>query len=136
MAKKIYVTYCSAEKNPIEKEIKAIDRYRSERIKYVQSLAKQDKVDFMILSGKFGLLQPTELIPNYDHLLKAFETTRLSKTVARQMKRLKGKSVVLYTHWMDKDVNVAPYIETLTDACELTKTPFDLIVFDEDVSVQ
>ncbi len=135
MAKKIYVTYCSAEKNSIEKEIKAIDRYKSERIKHVQSLAKQDKADFMILSGKFGLLAPTDLIPNYDHLLKAFETTRLSKTVARQMKNLKGKSVVLYTHWMDKDINVAPYIETLTDACELAKMPFDLVVFDEEVPV-
>ncbi len=135
MAKKIYVTYCSAEKNPIEKEIKAIDRYRSERINHVRALAKQDKADFMILSGKFGLLQPTDQIPNYDHLLKAFETTRLSKTVARQMKSLKGKSIVMYSHWMDKDINVAPYIETMTDACELTKTPFDLVVFDEDVPV-
>ena len=133
MAKKIYVTYCSAEKNPIEKDIKAIDRYRSERIAYVQSLAKQDKVDFMILSGEFGLLQPTDLIPNYDHLLKAFETTRLSKKVAKQMKGLKGKSIVMYSHWMDKDIHVAPYIETMTDACELTKTPFDLVIFDEDV---
>ena len=135
MAKKIYVTYCSAEKNPIEKEIKAIDRYRSERIDYVRALAKQDKADFMILSGKFGLLAPTDLIPNYDHLLKAFETIRLSKTVARQMKNLKGKSIVMYSHWVDKDMNVAPYIETLTDACELTKIPFDLVVFDEDVAV-
>lgn len=135
MAKKIYVTYCSAEKNPIEKEIKAIDRYRSERINYVRALAKQDKADFMILSGKFGLLQPTDQIPNYDHLLKAFETTRLSKTVARQMKNLKGKSIVMYSHWMDRDINVAPYIETLTDACELAKISFDLVVFDDDVPV-
>lgn len=135
MAKKVYVTYCSAEKNPIEKDVKAIDRYRSERIKHVQALAKQDKADFMILSGKFGLLAPTDLIPNYDHLLKAFETTRLSKKVAKQMKGLKGKSVVMYSHWMDRDINVAPYIETLTDACELTKTSFDLVIFDEDVAV-
>lgn len=135
MAKKIYVTYCSAEKNPIEKEIKAIDRYRSERINYVRALAKQDKADFMILSGKFGLLQPTDQIPNYNHLLKAFETTRLSKTVARQMKNLKGKSIVMYSHWMDRDINVAPYIETLTDACELAKISFDLVVFDDDVPV-
>lgn len=135
MAKKIYVTYCSAEKNPIEKEIKAIDRYKSERIAHVHGLAKQDKADFMILSGKFGLLAPTDLIPNYDHLLKAFETTRLSKTVAKQLKNLKGKSIVMYSHWMDKDIHVAPYIETMTDACELMKVPFDLVVFDDDVPV-
>ena len=133
MAKKIYVTYCSAEKNPIEKEIKAIDRYRSERIDHVRALAKQDKADFMILSGKFGLLQPTDLIPNYDHLLKAFETTRLSKTVARQLKSFKGKSIVMHSHWMDRDIHVAPYIETMTDACEFAKLPFDLVVLDADI---
>lgn len=135
MAKKIYVTYCSAEKNPIEKEIKAIDRYRSERIDYVRALAKQDNADFMILSGKFGLLLPTDNIPNYDHLLKAFETTRLSKTVARQLKNFKGRSIVMHTHWMDKDINVAPYIETLTDACELAKVSFDLVILDDGVAV-
>ena len=136
MAKKIYLTYCSAEKNPIEKEVKAIDRYRSERINYVRTLAKQDKADFMILSGKFGLLQPTDNIPFYDHLLKAFETTRLSKTVARQLKNFKGKSIVMYSHWMDKDINVAPYIETMTDACELAKIHLDLVILDDDVPVE
>ena len=99
----------------------------------MRDLAKQEKADFMILSGKFGLLAPTDLIPHYDHLLKAFETTRLSKVVAKQMKNLKGKSIVMYSHWMDKDIHVAPYIETLTDACELTKIPFDLVVFEDDV---
>ena len=135
MAKKIYVTYCSAEKNPIEKEIKALDRYRSDRIKHVHALAKQDKADFMILSGEFGLLAPTDNIPYYDHLLKAFETTRLSKKVAKQLKNLKGKSIVMHSHWMDKDINVAPYIETMTDACELVKMPFDLTILDEDVPI-
>jgi len=135
MAKKVYVTYCSAEKNPIEKEIQAIDRYRSERIEHVRLLAKQDKADFMILSGKFGLLNSTDKIPFYDHLLKPFETTRLSKTVARQLKSLRGKTIVLHAHWVDKDMNVAPYIETLTDACELAKLPFDLVILGEDVSL-
>jgi hypothetical protein len=135
MAKKIYVTYCSAQKNESEKEIKAIDRYISERIAHVRALAKQDKADFMILSGKFGLLNPNDLIPYYDHLLKAFETARLSKTVARQLKHLKGKTIVLHSHWMDRDINVAPYIETMTDACEMAKVPFDLVILDEEVSV-
>ncbi len=135
MAKKIYVVACSAEKNPIEKEIKAIDRYKSERISHVHALAKQDKVDFMIFSGKFGLLQPTDLIPNYDHLMKAFETTRMSKTIAKQLKNQKGKSVIFYTHWMDKDINVGPYIEALYDACELTGTAFDLVVLEDDIPI-
>ena len=135
MAKKVYVTYCSAEKNPIEKEIKAIDRYVSERITYVHELAKQDKADFMILSGKYGLLAPPDLIPNYDHLMKAFETTRMSKKIAKQLTFLKGKSIVYYTHWMDKDVHVAPYIESIHDACEMTGTPFDLVVFEDDVAL-
>lgn len=135
MAKKIYVTYCSAEKNPIEKEIKAIDRYMSERIAHVHALAKHDKADFMILSGKFGLLQPSDLTPHYDHLLKPFETTRMSKTIAKQLKFLKGQSIVYYTHWMDKDIHVAPYIESIHDACELTNTGFDLIVLDDDVAL-
>lgn len=136
MAKKIYVVACSAAKNPIEKEIKAIDRYQSERIAHVQALAKQDKVDLLIFSGKFGLLAPTDLIPNYDHLMKAFETTRMSKTIAKQLKNHKGKPIVFFSHWMDKDIHVGPYIESLHDACELTKTPFELIVLDDDVPVQ
>jgi hypothetical protein len=135
MAKKVYVTYCSAEKQPIEKEIKAIDRYVSERIAFVHALAKQDNADFMILSGKFGLLAPTDLIPNYDHLMKAFETTRMSKTIAKQLKLLRCNSIVYYTHWMDKDVHVAPYIESIHDACEMTNTGFDLVVFEDDVAV-
>ena len=135
MAKKIYVTYCSAQKNETEKEIKAVDRYISERIDHVRTLAKQDRADFMILSGKFGLLNPSDTIPYYDHLLKPFETTRLSKTIARQLKQMKGKSIVMHSHWMDRDIHVAPYIETITDACEIAKIPFDLVILDENVSV-
>ncbi|MFK7784496.1 MAG: DUF6884 domain-containing protein [Crocinitomicaceae bacterium] len=135
MSKQIYVTYCSAEKNTNEKEMNAIDRYVSERIRHVQSVAKQDRADFMILSGEFGLLNPKDKIPFYDHLLKPFETTRLSKSVARQLKSFKGKKIVMHTHWMDRDINVAPYIETMTDACELAKLPFDLVILDEEIPV-
>lgn len=133
MAKKIYVTYCSAEKSQEAKEIPAIDRYESERIQYVHDLAKQAKAGFMILSGKYGLLEASTKIPLYDHLLKAFETTRLSKTVAKQLKQHKGISIIFHSHWIDRDMQVAPYIEVMTDACELVKIPFDLVILDEDV---
>ncbi len=133
MAKKIYVTYCSAEKSQEAKEIPAIDRYESERIQYVQDQAKQSKAGFMILSGKYGLLEASTKIPLYDHLLKPFETTRLSKTVAKQLKQHKGISIIFHSHWIDRDMQVAPYIEVMTDACELAKIPFDLVILDEDV---
>ncbi|NVK65726.1 MAG: hypothetical protein HWE22_14125 [Flavobacteriales bacterium] len=135
MAKKVYVTYCSAEKSKETKDLPAIDRYESDRIDYVHALAKQDKARFMILSGKFGLLEPSTKIPYYDHLLKAFETNRLGKTVAKQLKQHKGISIVFHSHWIDKDMQVAPYIEVMTDACELAKIPFELMILDEEVSL-
>lgn len=135
MAKKIYVTYCSAEKSTVEKEIPAIDRYQSERIQHVLEQAKQDKVGFLILSGKFGLVEPSAPIPHYDHLLKAFETSRLSKVVAKQLKAYKGISIVFHSHWITKDMQVAPYIEVMTEACEFAKVPFDLVILDEEISL-
>ena len=45
-----YCTYCSAEKKDTETPIPAVERYKSERIQTIFSLAKAQRIKFLILS--------------------------------------------------------------------------------------
>jgi cytoplasmic iron level regulating protein YaaA (DUF328/UPF0246 family) len=43
---------------------------------------------FLILSGKYGILEPSDPIPYYDHLLQSSEVSEHSKKVADQLETL------------------------------------------------
>ena len=74
-----FCTYCSAKKDRSQGELAAIQRYQSLRINSVYLAAVSLGHNFFILSGKYGILEPSEPIPYYDHLLQSSEVSEHSR---------------------------------------------------------
>lgn len=119
---KAFCTYCSAQKDTTLKMIPAIKRYKSQRIISVYSESLRQKHEFIILSGKFGLLYPNDEVPFYDHLLKHSEVEELAQIVDRQIKLMGLSEIVFFTRSPIQDKNVVCYIDCLEMACEITNT--------------
>lgn len=83
---KLYVTYCSSKKKPTKESIPAIERYNSDRIRWVYNLSLKDDADFAILSGVFGLVFHDEKIPYYD--LPMIEDEPITKDDIERIARL------------------------------------------------
>ena len=84
-----YCTYCSAEKKETETPIPAVECYISARIETVFSLAQERGIKFLILSGSYGLLEATDKINFYDHLLLEHEVEGKALFVSTQLKEKK-----------------------------------------------
>ena len=54
----VFCTYCSRQKSAEAGNVPAIRRYQSERIAKVHRVTQEVGVQFLILSGEFGLLRP------------------------------------------------------------------------------
>jgi len=113
-----YVTYCSAKKRPDPGALPSIERYISKRIGAVAGLAGADNVHFRILSGKYGLLKPEDIIPPYEHLLKIEEVEAL---VGKVIGQLGGLQEVTFFYELE-DPATHPYLETMRRACEIAGT--------------
>jgi vancomycin permeability regulator SanA len=72
-----------------ETPIPAIERYKSIRIQTVFSLAKEQGIKFLILSGDYGLLEAKDKIDFYDHLLLEHEVEKKALFVSAQLKEKK-----------------------------------------------
>ncbi len=116
---KIFCTYCSADKRHDEALLPAITRYVDRRIDDVYAASNSIKIEFMILSGKYGLLNPSELIPYYDHLLQDSEVTDHSQLVAKQLASAGVTQVTYFTVTLADDPNVEPYLACVKEACLL-----------------
>ena len=84
--------------------------------------AQEKDFPFMILSGKFGLIEFDQPLPYYDHLLKPFEVLEHSNFVAVQIKEYNITEVEFYTRILEEDPNIQPYLDTISLACKLSKT--------------
>jgi hypothetical protein len=104
----VFCTDCSAEKDHSEGEMPAIQRYQSTRIKSVYSAAKSLGLGFLILSGKYGILEPHDPIPYYDHLLQASEVSEHANLVAGQLETLGVKDLIFFSR-------PAPVVEPYRD---------------------
>ena len=69
----------------------ALALYQNERIEKVYHASQLTGVKFMILSGKYGLIDAMQKIKTYDHLLLAAEVNQHADLVAMQMKAKQGK---------------------------------------------
>lgn len=65
--------------------IPAIERYTSPRIAKSREFAESISADFFILSGKFGLLSPSEPIPWYDQLMSEDDVDEMSQRISKQL---------------------------------------------------
>ena len=89
-----YCTYCSAEKKETETPIPAVELYISARIETVFSLAQERGIKFLILSGVYGLLEATEKIECYDHLLLEHEVEKQAHVAAAQLKEKEISKII------------------------------------------
>jgi hypothetical protein len=121
-----YCTYCSAEKKKTETPIPAVERYKSTRIQTVFSLAKEQGIKFLILSGSYGLLEATDKIDFYDHLLLEHEVEKKALFVSAQLKEKNISNIIFYTNSVIQDQNLKPYIHCIKMACTQAEVILEL----------
>jgi hypothetical protein len=126
----IFCTYCSAEKEPSAELLPALRRYRSERIERICRAARAAGCGFYILSGKYGLLDPNEKIPYYDHLLVADEVEAHATKLTEQIKQYDITQIVFFTLPVSRDEKLAPYHAALRLACTMAPTRLGFVEID------
>lgn len=113
-----YCTYCSAHKKTTPGPIPAIELYTSKRISKVFNAAKKAKVHFIILSGKYGIIDAQEEIETYDHLLQASEIETHADRIATQLKSKNIHEIVFFMNSIKNDGNLSVYLECIQSACQ------------------
>jgi hypothetical protein len=73
---------------------------------------------FLILSGKYGILEPRDPIPYYDHLLQSSEVSEHSKRVADQLEALGVKDLIFFAGSLSADENLKPYFDCIKIASQ------------------
>ena len=104
----------------------AIDRYVDKRIDDVQSAAATLGAQFMILSGEYGLLNPSDPIPYYDHLLISEEIAEHASLVSQQLVDTGVHQITFFSVPAAADPYIEPYLACITNAC--TKAGVDIAV--------
>ncbi len=116
--KKLFVTYCTRDKTEDKEIIPAIQRYKSDRIKWVYNEAIKEKDDFAILSGIFGLIPPEKEISKYDYCLQENDVDRVKETNMRYIQGRENKHIVYFTKNPQYDRNIINYYDSLKDAID------------------
>ncbi|UCG04488.1 MAG: hypothetical protein JSW11_10995 [Candidatus Heimdallarchaeota archaeon] len=119
-ARKLLIVSCSATKDPEAKDIPAILRYSGEVFLILKSIISNSlwpqHIDLIIVSAKFGLLNPLDKIPYYDEALKMERISFLKKMIKAQVKTLD------LTHYSESFMNLSKRyfqsIEGLIDVLE------------------
>ncbi|MBC8478019.1 hypothetical protein H8D51_00590 [bacterium] len=88
--------------------------------------------DFLILSGRYGLLPPGQPIENYDYLLQPAEVERLSRKIAEQMLDLDVKRLLFCTRGVAVDPQLPPYHDCITLASDLAGVELIMLQLPED----
>lgn len=114
----VFCTYCSAKKDRSQGELPAIQRYQSHRIKSVYIAAMSLGLKYLILSGEYGILEPSDPIPYYDHLLQSSEVSEHSKRVADQLEALGVTDLIFFARSFSDDENLKPYFDCMKFASQ------------------
>ena len=129
----VFCTHCSAEKDRSQGELPAIQRYRSSRINSVHSAALNLGLEFLILSGEYGMLKPSDPIPYYAHLLVASEVPKHAKKVADQLDALGVKDLIFFTRTLEEDKNLKPYHDCIELASLKAETELKFVELTSNV---
>ena len=114
----VFCTYCSASKYRVDYSMAAKDVYRSERINHVYRASLEVNAEFLILSGKYGLLSPADKIAYYDHLLKAEEVDAHAQLLVIQLQEKGVSKVIFWMNSAERDHQLEPYLDCIELACE------------------
>jgi len=123
-----WCTYCSADKRNDPDPLPALERYLDRRIGDLAAQAAAANVDFLILSGEYGLLRPWQPIPWYDHLLTDEESDAMAARVAAQLGNLGVTSLHYHTVDPSQDAQVLPYQTTIRAACDRADVTLEIVV--------
>ena len=113
----VYCTICCKEKKTNKEPIDSINRYISNRIKFVFEKSQKDSAEFRILSGKYGLLKPNDKIPWYDKKLEFSDISALKKIVKKQILKQNICKIVFFGKDKKKNPDWEPYYNLIENAC-------------------
>lgn len=125
---KIICTYCSGAKRKDGGLLPAVERYLSERIIELGEEADRNNLEFMILSGEFGLIDRQYPLPYYDHLLQPDEVVKLSHKVASTLCMAGVKEVVYHTAAPELYYDVRPYLTVMEAACDRASIAMRVVI--------
>lgn len=120
-----FCTYCSAEKNYRGEPLPAIELYQSARIASIHDKASENGIKFVILSGKYGAIDPDQIIDHYDHLLRESEVEEHADLVASQLKEKNISRIVFFMSPIQNDENIKAYVDCITAACGKLDIPIE-----------
>lgn len=126
----VFCTYCSAEKDDSDSPLPAIQRYRSDRINRIHAASHSAGCGFFIMSGEYGLLDPNEIIPYYDHRLLAEEVEAHAVKIAEQIRQYAVTQIIFFTLPLSKDGTLRPYHTALRLACALASIRLSFVEID------
>lgn len=124
-------TICCKEKSIDTNDLPAIERYVSSRIKFVLSESQRLGKRFVILSGKYGLLEPSDKIPWYDQKLIVERIPEMVPVIVAQLLNKRVTKITFYgkprttSEWQ-------PYYEALEKACRELGIPIQYRQIDFD----
>ncbi|MBL4653509.1 MAG: hypothetical protein JKY53_11725 [Flavobacteriales bacterium] len=122
----IYCTTCSKDKSTHEGRVAAIQRYQDELITSIYHKSQQDKKGFRILSGKYGLLSPTDEIPWYDQILLLHEVNNMIDLATVQLQHADITSVALFVKDPKENPEWQNYITTMVGACSVLNIELEI----------
>jgi hypothetical protein len=129
---KIICTYCSGAKREDGGLMPAVSRYLSQRIVDLGESADNQGLEFMILSGEYGLIDREYPLPFYDHLLQPWEVDKLSNRVASTLCMAGVKEVEYHTAAPELVSAVRPYLSVMEAACERASVALRVVVLPGD----
>jgi cytoplasmic iron level regulating protein YaaA (DUF328/UPF0246 family) len=87
--KTLIITSCSKKKDQSRGEMKSAKRYCGQFFNLTQQFAYKNDYDLLIISAKYGLLRPDDMIENYDlRLNNQKEALQLRSKVIPQLKEI------------------------------------------------
>ena len=87
----LLVQSCSKSKNEADEPISAIELYSGYFFKIIKKSIREDTenadIDMCILSAKYGIVDPSEQIPAYDHRMDAERAREIGPEVRDELRR-------------------------------------------------
>lgn len=120
------VTHCCAQKNTAEGLLPVYERYQSDRVQTFLSRTSLMGVNTRILSSKFGLLAPDDMIPSYDQLLLPAHLPTFVPLIAGQLEQVHDEAVTFFAPF-NPDADVKTYQQSLVIASHIVGKSFTVI---------
>ena len=124
---KVICTTCSKRKRQTPGLLPARRRYLSQRIRHVLDQAERSGRPALILSGRYGLLSPSQRIPWYHRVLTEGDVETFVPTLVEQLRSRQVTAVVFHAR-PRRTAGWRPYYEVLERACRHLGIRFEVKV--------